>query len=203
MHRVSRFFPMALLAAALVGCSAPKPIKYYAVQIPAAPVPTSHTYPVDVLVGRISGPTLLESSPIVYRTSTTAIGTYQYHRWVDSPVDMVKAKLLRMLRTSGEYQSVASVGSPSGGDLVVQGTLYEFDEVDGESIAGRVTMEFELYNRKTAKILWSHFYSQVEPAQGKEVTEVVQALDRNLDRGLKEVIAGLGRYFAANPPKAI
>jgi ABC-type uncharacterized transport system auxiliary subunit len=40
----------------------------------------------------------------------------------------------------------------------------------------------------------------MEPAQGKEVSQVVQALDRNLDRGLKEIVAGLSQYFAANPP---
>jgi len=203
MHRSIRFVPAALLAVGLAGCGSPKPIQYYAVQIPAAPTPAAHTYPVDVLVGRISGPTVLESAPIVYRTGATALGTYQYHRWVDPPVDMVKAKLLRLLRSSGEYRSVGDVESPTGGDLVVRGRLYEFNEVDGESISALVTMEFELYNRKTAKILWSHFYSQTEPAQGKEVTEVVQALDRNLDRGLKEVIAGLGQYFAANPPAKI
>jgi hypothetical protein len=32
------------------------------------------------------------------------------------------------------------------------------------------------------------------------VPAVVQALDRNLDRGLNEVVAELSRYLAANPP---
>jgi ABC-type uncharacterized transport system auxiliary subunit len=83
---------------------------------------------------------------------------------------------------------------------VVRGRLDRFEEVDTESINGFVSMEFELYNRKTARVLWSHSYSQMEPAQGKEVSQVVQALDRNLDRGLKEIVAGLSQYFAANPP---
>ena len=34
----------------------------------------------------------------------------------------------------------------------------------------------------------------------QEVPAVVQALDRNLDRGLKEVVTALGQYFVANPP---
>ena len=85
-----------------------------------------------------------------------------------------------------------------GGDLVVRGRLYDFAEADGEGISGLVTMEFELYDRKTAKVLWSHFYSHTEPVEARQVPSVVQALDRNLERGLKEVIAGLGQYFAAN-----
>jgi ABC-type uncharacterized transport system auxiliary subunit len=202
MHRITQVVPIALLAVGLGGCGAPKPITYYAVQIPSAPAPSKHTYAVDILVGRIGGPSLLESAPIVYRTGTSAIGTYQYHRWVDPPVHMVKAKLIRMLRGSGEYQSVGSLGSTPGAEFVVQGTLHEFAEVDGESITGLVTIEFELYNRKTAKILWSHFYSDREPVESKQIQDVVEALDRNLDRGLKEVVAGLGRYFAANPGKS-
>jgi ABC-type uncharacterized transport system auxiliary subunit len=60
-------------------------------------------------------------------------------------------------------------------------------------------MEFELYNRKTGKVVWSHYYSQSEPVQGKEISAVVAALDTNLDRGLKEVAAGLNQYFLSNP----
>ena len=192
-----------LIAAAMVGlsgCGSPRPIMYYGVQIPAAPVPTAYTYPIDMVVGNISGPDLLEATPIVYKTSRNQMGTYLYHRWTEPPVRMIQAKLIRLLRTSGEYQSVSSPGSGSAGDLVVRGRLYEFAEVDSEGINGLVSMEFELYNRKTAKILWSHFYSQTEPVEGKQVPAVVEALDRNLDRGLKEVTVGLGRYFAANPP---
>jgi ABC-type uncharacterized transport system auxiliary subunit len=106
-----------------------------------------------------------------------------------------------MLRNSGGYQSVGVSGGGSDAEFAIRGKLHEFAEVDSDSISSLVTMEFELYNRKTARVLWSHFYSQVEPVQGKEVSGVVQALDRNLDRGLQEVVIGLGQYFAAHPPK--
>jgi ABC-type uncharacterized transport system auxiliary subunit len=165
------------------------------------PTPATSTYPIDVLVGRITGPSLLRAAQIVYRTGTNQIGTYQYHRWEDPPVEIVQTKLIRMLQSSGDYQSVSGLGAGSAGEFVVRGRLHEFAEVDGASITGLVTMEFELYNRKTGKILWSHFYSQVEPVQGKEVPDVVGALDRNLDRGLKEVVAGVSKYFAAKLPK--
>src|SRR5262249_50702353 len=107
----------------------------------------------------------------------------------------------RLLRASGDYQSINGSGTPSGGDFVVRGRLYELEEVDGDAITGMVSMEFELYNRRSGKIVWSHFYSQSEPVEGKQGPAVVQALDRNLDRGIKEAVAGLGKYFAANPPE--
>ena len=201
MHRVTHLVLIALLVLALGGCGAPKPVNYYAVQMPPAPAPAASAYPIDLLVGRVSAPTLLETTPIVYRTGSNQLGTYQYHRWADPPVQMVQTKLVRLLRDSGQYRSVSGLGNPSDAQFVVRGRLSELAEVDAaESISGLVTMEFELYNRKTAKILWSHAYSQVEPVPSKDISAVVSALDRNLDRGLKEVVAGIGKYFAANPP---
>jgi ABC-type uncharacterized transport system auxiliary subunit len=112
---------------------------------------------------------------------------------------MVKVKLLRILKQSGDYQSVAGLGSATNGQYIVRGRLYNFDEVDGASISSQVSMEFELYDRKSGKVVWQHFYSQSEPAQSKEISAVVTALDTNLDRGLQEVAAGLNQYFSANP----
>jgi ABC-type uncharacterized transport system auxiliary subunit len=200
MHRHTQFAPLALAALILGGCGAPRPIKYYTVQIPATPAQSNHTHTVDLLVGRVSGPDILQASPIAYRTGSNEIGTYQYHRWIDSPVDMVQEKLICLLQKSGDYQSVSGAAGVSGSGLVIRGRLYDFAEVDGDKINGLVTMEFELYDRKAAKVLWSHYYSQTEPAQGKTVPLVVQALDRNLDRGLKEVAGELGKYFADHPP---
>jgi len=201
MNRIIQPGLLALAVLGLAGCGSPKPIKYYAIQVPTAPASTSSTYAIDLVVGRMTGPALLESAPIVYRTGSNPKGTYQYHRWEDAPVDIVPDKLVRLLRSTGEYRSVVRTGVVSDAPYVIRGHLLQFEEVDGESIAGQVTMEFELYDRRAGKLLWTHFYSQTEPAEGKEITSVVQAIDRNLERGLKEVVAGLGQYFAANPPK--
>lgn len=157
------------------------------------------THPVSLLVGNISAPGIYLDTPIAYRTGPNEIGTYQYSRWVEPPNALLKDKLIRMLRASGDYQSVAELGSTSDGQFVLRGRLYNFEEVDSANIEGLVSMEFELYNRKTGKVVWSHYYSQSEPVQGKQISAVVAALDTNLDRGLKEVAAGLNQYFISNP----
>jgi ABC-type uncharacterized transport system auxiliary subunit len=201
MRRLTRLVPVALLALCLWDCGSPRPVKFYAVQIPPAPAPANPTVPIDLTVSRITGPALLQAEPIVYRIGPNQIGTYLYHRWSDPPVTMVQTNLIRLLRGSGSFQSVETAGSANPGEFVIRGRLDDFAEVDGPTINGLVTMEFELYDRKGAKVLWAHFYSQMEPVQGKEVSLVVQALDRNLDRGLREMVAGLSQYFTANPPK--
>ena len=38
------------------------------------------------------------TSPIAYRVGANEIGTYQYSRWVEPPVEMVQGNLIRLLR---------------------------------------------------------------------------------------------------------
>jgi ABC-type uncharacterized transport system auxiliary subunit len=200
MHKLIWIVGLGVFA--LGGCGSPKPIKYYAVQIPPAPSSSlTAVYPIDLVVKRLTGTPLLEAAPIVYRMGPNELGVYTYHRWDEAPVGLVQTRLILMLRGTGQYATVGDSSSVAGAEFVVRGRLYDFEEVSGSSLAGQVTMEFELYNRKNGKVLWTHYYSQTEPADGKEVTSVVQALERNLERGLKEVVAGLSQYFAANPPK--
>ena len=199
MHRMTRLVLISALSLSLNGCAKSKPIHYYTVGLPVAPPLSTGAHPLPLLVGRIGGADIYRDTPIVYRIGTNEIGSYQYSRWAEPPVELVKNKLIRILSASGDYQSVTSLGSNSNGQFVVRGRLYEFAEVDGANITGLVSMEFELYDRKSGKTLWTHFYSQSEPVQSKDISSVVTALDTNLDRGLKEVAAGLSQYFSANP----
>jgi ABC-type uncharacterized transport system auxiliary subunit len=199
MQRMARLLFISALSLSLNSCAKSKPIHYYTVGLPVAPTRTTSAQPVSLLVGNIGGADIYRQTPIVYRIGTNEIGAYQYSRWAEPPVELVKDKLIRILSASGDYQSVTSLGSTSNGQFLVRGRLYEFAEVDGANITGLVSMEFELYDRKSGKTLWAHFYSQSEPAQSKDIPAVVTALDTNLDRGLKEVAAGLSQYFSANP----
>jgi ABC-type uncharacterized transport system auxiliary subunit len=198
MHRTIRLTLTLLVALSLGGCGSSKPIRYYTLQIPAAPAITTNAYPVSLLVANVSAAQIFQDSPIAYRIGVNEIGTYEYSHWEEPPINLVKRRLIRLLRGSGDYQSVADLASNSAGQYVLRGRLYDFEEVDSATIAGLVSMEFDLYDRKSGKVLWTHYYSQSEPVQTKEISAVVTALDVNLDRGLKEVVAGLDQYFAAN-----
>ena len=203
MVRVVGYFAMlSVLALGLSGCGSGPRIRYYTTQVPAAPDAAMNAHAPSLLVARISGPGILQDGPIAYRAGEHGIGTYAYHRWEEPPVEMLRLSLIRTLRDTGEYSSVTTLGSESEGLFVVRGRLYNFEEVDtASSITALVSMDFELIDRKTGQVVWSHFYSQSEPVQGKGIPEVVAAMNRNFDRGLKEVSSGLGGYFAKNLAK--
>jgi len=202
MQRTIRLTLTSLLALGLAACGGTKPIRYYMLQIPAAPTLTTNAYPVSLVVATVNGAQIFQDGPIAYRIGVNEIGTYQFSQWAEPPVNLVRRRLIRMLRSSGDYQSVVELGSNSAGQFVLRGRLYDFEEVDaGSSISALVSMEFDLYDRKSGKVVWSHFYSQSDPVQTKEISAIVTALDSNLDRGLKEVATGLDQYFSTNLPK--
>jgi ABC-type uncharacterized transport system auxiliary subunit len=198
MNRMKGSIVVSLLALILSGCGHPKPVRYYTLQSATAPAVSTNGQAVSLVVGTIGGAEIFRASPIAYRIGVNEIGTYQYSQWDEPPVTLVQRSLIRVLRASGNFQSVTSLGSAADGPFLVRGRLYDFEEVDGGSITGLVSMEFELVDRKSGKVVWTHFYSQSEPVQGKEMSAIVTALDVNLDRGLKETAAGLNQYFSAN-----
>ncbi len=201
MRRLSGFILAALTFTPLLvlgGCGRGHPIRYYTLQLPPAPEASASVYPVTLLIGRMEAPAILEDEPIVYRTGPNEIDTYPYHLWVEPPVRLVKNMLIRRLRASGKFRAVAELGSAMQGDYVLQGKLYDFEEVNKQGMEALVNIEFELLDRKTRSAVWTHYYSRSEPVQGKQIADVVAALDGNLARCLGEVAAGLDAYFSAN-----
>lgn len=193
--------PAALLCfAALNGCGAARPSKYYQLTVPsdktsgADPAP----YPVTLLLGSITTSHLYRDDHIVYTSNGEAMGTYEYQRWAEPPTEMINDVLLRELQTSGRYQHIYTVRSDVRGDYLLRGHLYDFREISGSGLAARVAFEFELRDSKTGMTVWSRSYSHDEPVDGKTVSAVVAALDRNVQSGLGEIIGGLDQYFSTN-----
>lgn len=200
--RIVQALLILVTGAGVTGCGGTShSIKYYTVELPAVPDASGTRYPVTLLVARIPAPLVLRGDRILYRTGANELGTYEYHRWAEPPAAMLEASLLRLLRQSGRYQSVAETSSKARSDFVVRGRLYDFEEVDASSISARVAMEVELFDQKAGKVVWSHFYSHDEPASEDDIPGVVAALNHNLQRGLEDVTAGLDQYFAKNPPR--
>jgi hypothetical protein len=69
-------------------------------------------------------------------------------------------------------------------------------EIDGNGLSARVAFDFELRDSKTGTTVWNRSYSHDEPVNGKDVSAVVAAMDRNVQSGLSEVLEGLDKYFS-------
>jgi len=199
MKRMLAFPALIFCFGMLNGCGAARPSKFYQLTVPSekTPVADPAPYPVTLLLGSITTSHLYRDDHIVYTSNGEAMGTYEYRRWAEPPSEMIHDVLLRELQLSGHYQHTYSFRSDVRGDYLLRGRLYDFREVSGNGLAARVAFDFELRDSKTGTAVWSCSYSQDEPVNGKDVSAVVAAINRNVQSGLSEVLGGLDHYFSA------
>jgi ABC-type uncharacterized transport system auxiliary subunit len=182
------------------GCGATRPMKYYVLDPGPVPAPSGATqYPVTLLVGRVSASRLFQDDRIVYGSGPVQLGTFSYDRWAEPPTGMIQDLLIAALRSTGQYRAVSPIGSNVRGDYVVRGRLWDMSEVDQPELKARFSFQIELFDHKSHTTVWSSRYEHDEPAQGKTVKDVVEAMDKNVRAGLQQITAGLSEYFSSHP----
>ena len=180
------------------GC-APHRIQYYQISTNFKQAAPAETGPV-LLVGRIATPLALQDGRIRYLAGSNEVGAYEYHRWTDPPGIMVKDSLIHVFRASGKFKSVQEASSSAEGDYNLRGKLLEFSEVDVSGIATRVSLDLELREVKSGRLVWNETLTHDDPVQAtKKVADVVQSFDRNLQTVLANAASDIGTYITAHP----
>lgn len=204
-RQVRQALLIILAAGVTAACSASRPVKYYVLDTgsAAAPVPDSSPvrFPIRLLVGRVTASHLYRDDRVVYGSGPVQLGTYEYERWAEPPAGMIQDMLIRSLQSTGAYRSVSGLRSDVRGDYIIRGRLGALDEVQGPVLSARFSFQIELFDPKTNATIWSDSYTHDEPVTGKKVSDVVEALDRNVNAGLTQLTAHLAQYFADHPPE--
>jgi ABC-type uncharacterized transport system auxiliary subunit len=186
----------------VAGCGSVRPIKYYELSYPSTAPPASpDAINATLMVRPFEASHLYLSDQIVYGFDSPELGVYQNQRWAEPPVEMLQDALVRGLRSTGRFRAVYAVRADMATQYMLAGHLYDFKEVDGSAIVARLSYEVRLRDRKSGTTVWSHMYNHDEPTSEKSVAAVATAMDKNVQRSVQEVQAGLEEYFRANPPK--
>jgi ABC-type uncharacterized transport system auxiliary subunit len=199
-------FAQLLAALALLcvfsGCGSARPIKYYQISPPpAAAAPSGEPLNVRILVRLPLASHIYREDPIVYSSDAHQFGTYETHRWAEPPAEMLQSALVRGLRASGRFRAVQNQRSDSNGEYLLVSQLYAFNEITGGSWGARLSYDVDLREIKTGNVVWSHSYNRDEPSGGKAVSDLVVAMDKNVQRSVQEIQAGLDDYFRNRPAK--
>lgn len=186
----------------IASCGATRPVSYYTLNSTPTPEPSvtvksDAPLPFTILVGRIAASHLYLNDPIVYSNGGVELGTYEYHRWVDVPTEMLETMLTQTLRKQGRFRSVGRLGSGTKGDYILRGHLYSLEEVDSPSITARFSIELELFQPKTGMVVWHQSYNQDERVNQKNVTAVVEALRQEVLSGFNQLTTSLDAYLAS------
>jgi len=189
----------AALAFSLAACGSSRPIKYYQVTYPTKSFVAQDAINATLMVRAFEASHLYLDDKMVYGFDSPEIGTYEFHRWADPPVEILQNAMVRGLRSSGRFKAVYTLRADPDGRFILAGHLYDFKEVDGATILARLSYDVRLRDRKTGTTVWEHSYSYDEPASEKNITSFVMAMDKNIQRSVQDVRAGLEEYFRANP----
>jgi cholesterol transport system auxiliary component len=195
MHAIS-ICAIAALGLLAAGCVDTRPVHYYTIEMSPAPVTSAAPAGPALMVGNISVPPELQDGRIRYRVGANEVGAYQFHRWMERPGTMVSESLVQALRASGKYRSVMESSSTVAGDYQLRGKLYEFDEIDRETIQTSISLRVDLVDVKTRQVVWGDLVQHQEPVASKNVKDVVASLDRNLQAVVKETAEGIGKFLA-------
>jgi ABC-type uncharacterized transport system auxiliary subunit len=184
------------------GCGAARPVHFYVIDPgPMTANPAAPQFPVTILIARITASHLYREDRLVYGAGEVQFGIHENERWSESPVDMMQDLLLSSLRSSGQYASVARIGSMQRGNYILRGHLNSLYEVDKPQLLARFSLQLELFDSKAGMTVWSQSYTHDEPVSGKSVPDVIEAIDKDVHGGIQELTAGLGQYFASHPPQ--
>ncbi len=193
-----RSAPLLIAAVFLGGCARTRPVHYYTLGSFTPPATQHRPGGPTILVANIVTAESLQDGRIRYRTGTNEVGAYEYHRWLERPGTLVQVELIRALRASGKYQHVRQAASAVAGDYVVQGRLFEFDEVDTPAMHTRISLHMELVDKRNNRF-WDRMFEREEPVDGKEIANVVQSMDRNLRAVVSEVSAAIDSAIEPRP----
>ena len=185
----------------LAGCAAARPVKYYELTYATSTVSTPGPIDATIMVRLFEASHLYVNDRIVYATEGPEMGAYETHRWAEPPIEALQEALVRGLRASGLFKGVYTLRANANGRFILGGHLYDFKEVDLKPMVARLSYEVRLRDRSNGTTVWTHTYSHDEPTSEKTVSAFVLAMDKNVQRSVQEVQAGLEDYFREHAVK--
>jgi ABC-type uncharacterized transport system auxiliary subunit len=177
-------------------------VKYYQLTPPATTLSASPTAIDAVVLVRLFQTThLYREDRIVYGTEAQELGLYESNRWAQPPAELLQDALARRLRSSGQFKTVTTLRSDAAIDYYLSGHLYSFREITGNNIAARLSYDVDLVDLRRGRSIWRHTYDHDEPCTGKAVTDVVTAMDKNVQRSVQEIQDGIVQAISNYHPQ--
>ena len=198
-HLIAALFSLASVAV-LAGCGgAAKYPHYYTLNVPPPPdPPIADSVHTSLAVREFRSPAYLRQGAIVYKTSPEQIDFYDYHRWAVDPREFVTSAVTERLRASGSFAQVKRYDGRSDIDYVLSGRLEKLEEIDYD---GGVKVEVEISAQMTSlasgATVWSNEVSEVRTVDKRDVSAVVSAMNRSMERAIEKLLTPVPACAAA------
>ena len=191
LKRVLQAFMGATLLLA-VSCGSIPPTNFYSLRVPAPPVAQAPRSKAVLGIERFGATEALRNDRLVYYSSPTQLGFYDYHRWVADPATMLRDDIARRIQQAGLFADVQLLPARGAVDYYLRGRVLNFEEVDYEgAVSGRVGLELTLVRGSDRQVVWTGSKQVKTAAAGQGHAAVVEALNAASDQVLGELVPQL------------
>ena len=174
--------------------------KYYALEIPPAPMPAMSGAPLPgtVAVQRFQTPPYLRQGRIVYRQAPEEIGFYEYHRWAADPAVTVTAAMIDSLRSSRLFAFVKPYDGQDQQDYLMTGRLERLEEIDyNGGVQVEAKLSAELVNLRTGATLWTGDAAETLRVDTRNVNSVVVEMSHAVQNSIDRLVESLHQQLPA------
>jgi ABC-type uncharacterized transport system auxiliary subunit len=189
---LAALFVCSVLVGAGSGCGGqPRTRRYFALA-PEVAEPQEGADSVSrprIRVAELACADAYDDRAVVFRLSAVELRSFRYAEWTSKPGVMVAEVLRRYLAASGHFTIVSDEDTA---DLEVGGRVDVIEQVvDDDGWHGRLELLISLRRLRDGRVVWQHRIDGVQPAERRDVAEVVAAQSRILGAGLAEALPGL------------
>jgi len=198
-YRIMAIPVAAAIATACLTFTEPVGVRYYLIKPKPVEERSEKQFPFALGVRPFSAPIRYQDQ-IFYRVSDVEVGFYDYHRWVEPPSDMIAGTLADALKAAGLFHRVESVENAGPSDLVLEGDLIGFDEV--ESQGGRSAyceISLRIHRTGMGTPLWTGSFKTAVPVHEQGVSSFARAMSKAVAELTRQVIASLEEADFSDP----
>ena len=202
MNYSKKIIYLIILSALLVcGClnltqKPNKKINYYTLEYDSPETASLKSLPFVIYVERFNVAPLYDSNRIIYSEKKFIRDAYIYHKWIANPGDLVSYYLTRDIKRSSLFSTAFSSNSNYSSTHIIDGTVDEFFEQDGDKIWKAVlSISITLISKKeqdiSKSVLMQKRYSAIEPCSRKNPQALAEAMSKAMakisDRIIRDV----------------
>ena len=148
----------------------------------------------SIKVRRFSAAPGWSGSDMYYGSSKLELSSYNFHRWLVSPSDMVSDFLARDLRAAGVFRAVFSYHETETARFLVQGgvrRIQELDHKDGAKAMLAVSVML-IDSEKSAvdqRVVFQRWYRAEHPMADKEARSLAKAMGQAMSKLSAAILA--------------
>lgn len=194
MLNIKKFFLLVSLLI-LSGCSIKEaaPLKVYTLDAGSVSSVSHSNHRLQTI--KVSYPQALKdtlTNGMAYSYSNAERGVYQNSQWSNNAGKLLQGNIIQILTQSRIFKAVLPYESTAGEDLRLESIVFDFSHhVRGDSSYAVVSIQFNLINTDTGKLIKTKRFSYKENTQTLDARGYVEATNRAMTRLSRDLVEWL------------